>query len=141
MMWLRNACFFLLGMVMLAACASKSPYEQGRYFHDAGRYAEAIEYYTQAIKNPENDRELFRSYHFRGEANRVTGSIEKAFHDFYAAMIVSCYLEKRETHTGAYAFGMIPSMPIRLTQVGVLRYDPGHVRLPSDPFGISTSLP
>ena len=109
MMWLRNACFFLLGMIILASCALKSPYEQGRYFHDSGRYAEAIEYYTQAIKNPESDRELFRSYHFRGEANRVTGSIEKAFHDFYAAMIVSCYLEKRETHTGAYAFGMIPS--------------------------------
>ncbi len=50
MMCIRNVCFFLLGMVMLAACASKSPYEQGRYFHDAGRYAEAIEYYTQAIK-------------------------------------------------------------------------------------------
>jgi len=33
------------------------------------------------------------------------------------------------------------SMPIRLTQVGALRYDPGHVRLPSDPFGISASLP
>lgn len=109
MMWLRNAGFFLLSMIMLAACATKSPYEQARYFHDAGRYAEAIEYYTQAIKNPENDRELFRSYHFRGEAYRVTGSTEKAFYDFYAAMIVSCYLEKHETHTGAYAYGMIPS--------------------------------
>jgi hypothetical protein len=109
MMWIRTACFFLLGMVMLGACASKSPYEKGRHFHDAGRYAEAIEHYTQAIKNPENDGELFRSYHFRGEANRVTGSNEKAFYDFYAAMIVSCYLKKHETHTGAYAYGMIPS--------------------------------
>ncbi len=39
----------------------------------------------------------------------MTGSTEKAFYDFYAAIIVSCYLEKRETHTGAYAYGMIPS--------------------------------
>ena len=37
--------------------------------------------------------------------------------------------------------GMFCSMPIRLTQVGALRYAPGHVRLPSDPFGISASLP
>jgi len=109
MIWLRNACFFLLGMIILASCALKSPYEQGRYFHDSGRYAEAIEYYTQAIKNPESDRELFRSYHFRGEANKVKGSAKKAFYDFYAAMIVSCYLEKYERHTGAYASGMIPS--------------------------------
>jgi hypothetical protein len=114
MIGIRNTCFFLLGMVMIAACASKSPYEQGRYFHDAGRYAEAIEYYTQAVNNPVIDRELFRSNHFRGEANRVTGFIEKAFYDFYAAMIVSCYLEKRETHTGAYAYGMIPSTYCRI---------------------------
>ena len=37
--------------------------------------------------------------------------------------------------------GIESTMPIRLTQVGALRYDPGHVRLPSDPFGISASLP
>jgi len=35
----------------------------------------------------------------------------------------------------------VKTMPIRLTQVGALQYDPGHVRLPSDSFGISASLP
>jgi len=39
------------------------------------------------------------------------------------------------------AADMVETMPIRLTQVGALRYAPGHVRLPSDPFGISASLP
>jgi len=32
-------------------------------------------------------------------------------------------------------------MPIRLTQVETLGYDPAHVRLPSDSFGVSASLP
>jgi len=33
------------------------------------------------------------------------------------------------------------TMPIRLTQVETLGYDPVHVRLPSDSFGVSASLP
>ena len=32
-------------------------------------------------------------------------------------------------------------MPIRLTQVGALGYDPAHVRLPPDSVGVSASLP
>jgi len=33
------------------------------------------------------------------------------------------------------------TMPIRLTQVGVLGYDPTHVRLPPDSVRVSASLP
>ena len=33
------------------------------------------------------------------------------------------------------------TMPIRLTQVGALEYDPAHVRLPSDYVGVSASFP
>jgi len=36
---------------------------------------------------------------------------------------------------------VLRSMPIRLTQVETLGYDPVHVRLPSDSFGVSASLP
>ena len=36
---------------------------------------------------------------------------------------------------------VVYSMPIRLTQVETLGYDPAHVRLPSDSFGVSASLP
>jgi hypothetical protein len=32
-------------------------------------------------------------------------------------------------------------MPIRLTQVGALGYDPAHVKLPSDSIAISASFP
>jgi len=36
---------------------------------------------------------------------------------------------------------MILSMPIRLTQVGALGYDPAHVILPSDSVGVLASFP
>jgi len=36
---------------------------------------------------------------------------------------------------------MVETMPIRLTQVETLGYDPAHVRLPSNSFGVSASLP
>jgi len=35
----------------------------------------------------------------------------------------------------------VRTMPIRLTQVGALGYDPAHVRLPPDSVGVSASLP
>jgi len=37
--------------------------------------------------------------------------------------------------------GIECTMPIRLTQVGVLGYDPTHVRLPPDSVRVSASLP
>ena len=40
-----------------------------------------------------------------------------------------------------YEFIKEQSMPIRLTQVGVLGYDPTHVRLPPDSVRVSASLP
>ena len=32
------------------------------------------------------------------------------------------------------------SMPIRLTQVATMQYDLMYVRIPPDPFGVSTSI-
>ena len=42
---------------------------------------------------------------------------------------------------GPYIRGYISSMPIRLTQVASLGYDPTYVRIPPDSFGISTFIP
>ena len=38
-------------------------------------------------------------------------------------------------------FVIVDSMPIRLAQVASLGYDPMHVRIPPDSFGVSTSIP
>ena len=37
--------------------------------------------------------------------------------------------------------GILPTMPIRLAQVGALGYDPAYVRLPSDYVGVSAFFP
>lgn len=105
----RTACIFLLGLFVLTSCASESSYDEGQKLYDQGRYAEAVQYYTRAIQNPQGNNDLFLSYYWRGEANMKEGKAENAFHDYYAANIVSCYLEKYETRSRGYASGMIPS--------------------------------
>lgn len=57
-------------LVMLAACAASTPYEQGQIHHESGDYAEAIEAYSQCIANPSSDRELFRALYQRAKVHR-----------------------------------------------------------------------
>lgn len=74
-----------------------------------GNYPEAIENADQVIQNPPNDRELYHSYFIRAESNMAEGFPERAFHDYYAAKIVSCYLERNKTPSKGYGTGMITS--------------------------------
>jgi len=96
-------------LLMLAACAATSSYEQGQRYHEAGEYGQAIAAYSQAIDNPSSDRELFRAVYQRAKVYQELDQLEEAFRDFYAAKLVSCYLEEQEKPVGGYASGMIPS--------------------------------
>jgi putative DNA methylase len=48
---------------------------------------------------------------------------------------------KNTSVAGMVEAGIVYSMPIRLTQVGTLGYDPAHVKLPPNSVGVSASLP
>jgi len=62
---------------------------------------------------------------------------QKTFNTFANFLVFYITLELVESELFFYVF----TMPIRLTQVDSLGYDPAYVRLPSDSVGISVSLP
>ena len=109
MNYLRTFAVIFLNLAIFAACAAKGPVEVGMELYQDGKYAEAIEYISQAIQNPEHEDELYLLYFHRAEAYKASEDPQKAFRDYYAAKILSCYLTKHSQNTGGYAKGLIPA--------------------------------
>jgi len=98
-----------IAFLFLLSCAAQSVNDHAWQLYKDGNYSEAIVYADQVIQNPQDDRELYHSYYIRAESNMAEGFPEKAFHDYYAAKIVSCYLERNKTPSKRYGTGMVTS--------------------------------
>jgi hypothetical protein len=105
----RRLSVLFISLLIFTACASKTAPDQAWQFYKEGRYPEAIEQADQAIQDPQNDQELYHSYFIRAESNMAAGFPDRAYHDYYAAKIVSCYIVRQAKPARGYAVGMIPS--------------------------------
>lgn len=105
-------------------CIGMNSYEAAEKNRQAGRCAEAVQDYTQAIEHPGSDHELARAYYFRSRCNEELGRTGPAYADAYAALRVSCYLTATERSMRTRPLGYVigPSYcqqdgPARLEQL------------------------
>ena len=99
--------FLILYAAILTACAAKGTLDIGTALYQDGRYAEAIDQFTQTIENTQHENELYLSYFLRAEAYQAMGSPKQAYHDYYAAKRISCHLVQ-QGQKGGRSRGTIP---------------------------------